>query len=353
MDGMLQSEQIVAFGQPLARRCYEIPKPEGTEVLVRITASGLCHSDLHVQDGFFDLGGGKKIAFGAALTLPLTPGHEIAGEVIAIGPEAEGVAVGDRRIVYPWIGCGRCRWCKKGDELMCGDRRSLGIRADGGFADHVVIPHPRYLVPHDGLTDLQACTLACSGVTALSALRKLPPLAADDALLIVGAGGVGLAGIGFAPSITEARLVVADINPEKRKAALAAGAAHALDSADPAVKDQIKALAPEGFAAAIDFVGSEGSVAFALGNLRRGGTLVMVGLYGGTLPLGLPQIPSKMLTIRGSFVGTLDEMREAARLLAKKPDSGVPVSTRPLSQANAAIEDLRAGKVVGRIVLVP
>jgi len=349
----MQAEQIVAFGQKLERRCYEIPTPKGTEVVVRITASGLCHSDLHVQDGYFDLGGGKKANFGATLKLPLTPGHEIAGEVIAFGPDAKDAAIGDRRIVYPWIGCGTCKFCTRDDEVLCGNKMSLGIRADGGLADHVVVPHPRYLVPYDGLSETQACTLACSGITSLSALKKLPAMTSEDRVLIIGAGGVGLAGIGFAPEITKARIVVADISAEKRKAALEAGAAEAIDSAAADVKDQIKKIAPEGFAGIVDFVGSEASVKFGLDHLGRGGTMILVGLFGGTLPLPLPGIPGRMITLRGSFVGSLEEMREAARLLAKKPGSGVPISTRPLSEANAAIDDLRAGRVVGRVVLVP
>lgn len=349
----MQSEQIVAFGQPLERRCYEIPKPKGTEVLVRITASGVCHSDLHVQDGYFDLGGGKKANFGGGLKLPLTAGHEIAGEVIALGPESKGAAIGDRRIVYPWIGCGICKRCLSDEELLCGDKRSLGIRADGGFAEYVLVPDAKYLVPHDGLTDTQACTLACSGVTALSALKKLPRMTAEDRLLIIGAGGVGLAAIGFAASVTPAMLIVADIAEEKRKAALDVGASEAIDSTAPDVKDRVKKIAPDGFFGVVDFVGSEATVKFGLDNLGRGGTLVLVGLFGGTLPLALPGFSGRMINLRGSFVGTLEEMREAACLLAKKPKSGVPVSTRPLAEANAALDDLRAGRAVGRIVLVP
>lgn len=349
----MQAEQIVAFGERLERRCYEIPTPKGTELVVRITASGVCHSDVHVQDGYFDLGGGKKANFGAGLKLPLTAGHEIAGEVVSIGPDAQGAAVGDRRIVYPWIGCGTCKRCRSDEELLCGNKQSLGIRADGGFADHVVVPHPKYLVPYDGLTDTQACTLACSGITALSALKKLPKMTAEDRILIIGAGGVGLSAVGFAPSVTPATVIVADITDEKQKAAIAAGAAEAIDSTDANVKDRIKQLAPDGFFGVVDFVGSEATVKFGIDNLGRGGTFVLVGLFGGTYPLALPGFSGRMINIRGSFVGTLAELHEAAKLLAKKPKSGVPVSTRPLGEANAALDDLRAGRAVGRIVLVP
>lgn len=349
----MQAEQIVAFGQKLERRCYEIPTPKGTEVVVRITASGVCHSDVHVQDGYFDLGGGKKANFGAALKLPLTAGHEIAGEVLSLGPDAKGASVGDKRIVYPWLGCGTCKRCTSDEELLCGNKRSLGIRLDGGFADHVLVPHPKYLVPHEGLTDIQACTLACSGITALSALKKLPKMTSEDRLLIIGAGGVGLSAVGFASHVTHAQVIVADITDEKRKAAIDAGAADAIDSTDPNVKDHIKQLAPEGFFGVIDFVGSEATMKFGVDNLARGGTLVLVGLFGGTYPLALPGFSGRMISIRGSFVGTLAELHDAAKLLARKPASGVPVTTRPLAAANAALDDLRAGRAVGRIVLVP
>jgi len=213
--------QIVDFGKPLEPRDYPDPEPAGTQVLLRVTGCGVCHSDLHLWDGYFDLGGGKRLDLGGrGMTLPFTMGHEIVGEVIALGPDAEGVAIGQRRVVFPWIGCGECPECRRGEELLCAAPRTLGVRYGGGYADRVMAPHPRYLVDFDGIDEALACTYACSGVTAYSALKKAAAgLTADDSLLVIGAGGVGLSAVQMAGAVTPARIVVADIDEAKRAAA--------------------------------------------------------------------------------------------------------------------------------------
>ena len=130
----MQSQQIVEWGKPLEGREAPTPEPEGTEVLVRVTACGVCHSDLHIWDGYFDLGGGQRITLeDRGVHLPFTMGHEIVGEVEAIGPDAEGVEIGDKRVVYPWIGCGECAVCQADDELLCMTPRTLGTRKPGGY----------------------------------------------------------------------------------------------------------------------------------------------------------------------------------------------------------------------------
>src|SRR5262245_60899429 len=167
--------QIVEWGQPLAARHYPNPTPRGTQVLVRVEACGVCHSDLHIHEGYFDLGGGRKLELAKlGVKLPHTLGHEIVGEVVAVGPDAAGGAkVGDKRLVHPWIGCGACDFCKRGEELLCGAMKSLGARTDGGYADHVLVPHPRYLIDYEGVPADLACTYTCSGVKAFSTLNKL------------------------------------------------------------------------------------------------------------------------------------------------------------------------------------
>src|SRR5258706_3225991 len=229
---------VTAFGAKLPRTDRPTPTPQGTEVLVRITASGVCHSDLHLLDGKFDLGEGESLDVARTMKLPLTLGHEIAGEVAALGPQAAkeggGVAVGARRVVFPWIGCGTCGFCARNEEQLCLRPRALGVSTDGGYADHVMVPHPRYLLEFGDLPDTYACTLACSGLTAFGALRKVAPLLGGaDPLLIIGAGGVGLAGVRLAKHVTRIAPIVADVDPAKREAALAAGAAAAGDSGAP------------------------------------------------------------------------------------------------------------------------
>ena len=177
----VKAYQITQWGKMLEENEVPIPKPTGTEVLIKIRASGICHSDIHIWDGYFDLGSGKRITLEErGLKLPFTMGHEPVGEVVALGPEATGVGIGDRRIVYPWIGCGFCKVCKNGDELLCNDPITVGTRRDGGYAEYLLAPHAKYLVPYDGVDEAFAATAACSGITAYSALKKLKHLKSDQ-----------------------------------------------------------------------------------------------------------------------------------------------------------------------------
>ena len=347
----MESWQIVEWGKPLEKRRYDNPEPEGTQVLVRIDACGVCHSDLHIWDGYFDLGGGNKVSLDRGIKLPFTMGHEIVGKVAAVGPNAEGVAVGDKRIVYPWIGCGDCPACRADNELLCNRSRSLGASVDGGYSDHVLVPHPRYLVDYTGIPTELAGTYACSGITAYSALKKAAAVSDTDDILIIGAGGVGLSAVHFAPAVTKGRIIVADVDPAKRDAALKAGAAEAIDNGAADALRQLRGLSKGGIAAAIDFVGRPETASFGFNALRRGGSLVVVGLYGDAMPLPVAMLPLKMATITGSYVGTLQELREVVSLVQQGRIPPIPVETRPLAAANAALEDLKAGKVVGRVVL--
>ena len=227
----MKSYQITSWGQPLEELEVPIPKPTGSEVLIKITSCGVCHSDIHIWDGFFDLGGGKRITLEErGLGLPFTMGHEPVGEVVELGPDATGVSVGDKRIVYPWIGCGTCEVCKDNNELLCNNPITVGTRRNGGYAEYLLAPHAKYLVPYDGVDEAFAATAACSGITAYSALKKLKHLTAKQTTLIIGAGGVGLAAIGMAKAILKTKIIVADIDPQKRKAAIELGADEVIDN---------------------------------------------------------------------------------------------------------------------------
>jgi D-arabinose 1-dehydrogenase-like Zn-dependent alcohol dehydrogenase len=352
------SYRLTAFGQPLQPVETPTPRLEGTQVLLAIEACGVCHSDLHIWEGYFDLGNERKIvAADGGKLLPLTLGHEIAGTVAALGPDAQGaaaaIAVGDKRMVFPWIGCGQCLQCKAGDEHICNGKAKVpGIFADGGYASHIVVPHPRYLLDYAGLPTELACTYACSGLTAFSALKKVGRLQPDAPLLIVGAGGVGLNAVRMAKSVTGQAPIVADIDAGKRAAALAAGADQVVDpAADGALRSLLKATG--GVAAAIDFVGAPKSFEFAYGAVRKGGRMVMVGLLGGSVTLSLPLVVMRAITIMGSYVGSLVEMRELLDLARRDKSAPLPIATRPLAEANRSLADLKAGKVVGRVVLTP
>ncbi len=346
------SYQVTAYGRRLERREAPLPAPRGEEVVLRVGACGVCHSDVHLWEGAFDLGDGKRLDLTAGRDLPHTLGHEIAGEVVAAGPGATGVSVGDRRVVYPWLGCGACPRCTAGDEHLCPSGHPVGVGRAGGFADHVLLPHPRCLFEYAPLDEAVAATYACSGLTAYGALGKASAaVAAGGDLLIVGLGGVGMAALGLAPSVAEAPVLCADVDRTRLEVAGSRGAAGTIDAAAPDAVKQIRRRTGGGVAAAIDFVGSERSAGFALGALAPGGTLIVVGLFGGALKLALPLLPLRHVTIRGSYVGSPAEMGEMLALGRSGSVPPLPIDERPLGAAQAALDDLRAGRVVGRVVL--
>jgi D-arabinose 1-dehydrogenase-like Zn-dependent alcohol dehydrogenase len=351
----MRSYEIVEFGEPLRAVDRPEPVPQGSEVLLRTLATGVCHSDLHIWDGYYELGGGKRFALKErGLVPPITLGHEIAGEVVAVGPEAAGVQPGDRRVIYPWIGDGTCAVCQRGDEHLCNRPRSLGIQRPGGFATRVLVPHPRYLLPLGKLTPAEAAPYACSGLTTFSALKKVgEAVYRTQPILVIGAGGLGLMCLSLLKALGGHGAVVADIDPVKREAALKAGALAAIDAgATDAVKQaMVAAKAP--LAAAIDFVGASPTARLGTDAVMRGGKYVIVGLFGGDITLALPFLPIRALTIQGSFVGSLAEFKELMALVEAGAVARVPLTERPLGDAEAALRDLRAGKIVGRAILTP
>jgi D-arabinose 1-dehydrogenase-like Zn-dependent alcohol dehydrogenase len=350
----MQSYQIVDWGKPLQLRIRETPVPQGEEVLVRIEASGVCHSDVHIRAGYFDLGGGRQARLSdAGAPLPLTMGHEIAGTVVAMGPQASGVTLGTRGVVYPWIGCGHCGFCAQGRDVDCEAPRSLGTRRDGGYSDHVIVPKGRYIVPVGKVDIHLAATYACSSLTAFGALQKLPPLGGDDRVLLIGAGGLGLAACAIAPLVTEARLVVADIDPAKLGAATRQGAWATFDARDPGGALALKQAAGGPIRGVIDFVGSRDSAQLAMGVATKGTVIIIVGLHGGSLEVPLPLLPTRNLTIRGSYVGRLEDLQALIRFAEEGRLPPIPVTQRPLAEVDRILDELDERRLVGRVVVTP
>jgi alcohol dehydrogenase, propanol-preferring len=351
----MKSYDVVDFAQPLQRREKPTPQPKGTEVLLRTLAAGVCHSDLHIWEGWYDLGGGKRlIAKERGLIPPLTMGHEIVGEVVAFGPDAKGVAVGDKRLAHPWIGCGECAVCRRGEEQLCLSPRFLGVQRPGGYADHVLVPHPRYLLDLGKLSPTQAAPYACSGITTFGALKRVgEAIFREQPIMIIGAGGLGLMCLSLLKAMGGYGAIIADIDPKKREAAVKAGALAAIDaSADDAV-NQAQAAAKGPLAAAIDFVGASATARLGVDALAKGGKYVIVGLFGGDITLSLPLLPMRAITVQGSYVGSLAEMKELLALVATGKVPPVPITAHRLDEANAVLESLKAGRIIGRAVLTP
>ncbi|MGA2198496.1 MAG: alcohol dehydrogenase [Nitrososphaerales archaeon] len=350
--------RLEQFGAPL--RLEKIGLPETEEgVLVRVEAAGVCHTDVHIVSGSYDLGEGNLLRMAdRGIRLPITPGHEIAGVLVDLGGSKNTpLRKGDRVVVYPWLGCGNCRKCAAGYENLCEVRpASLGIFRDGGYAEYVRVPDPRYLVSAAGLDPAQAAPLACSGLTAFSALRKCA-LNKGDLLVIVGAGGLGTTAVQLAKKTTDARVVVLDVHPSKLKLAYELGADETIDSSGRSKVDVISEIAKinggRGADAVIDFVGNPSTSTMGFEMLTKQGRLVLVGLFGGAAAFPLPLFPLKGVQILGSFTGTLGELSEVVRLAAAGAVRPVVSAEYPLEDANAVLQMLEKGEVMGRATLRP
>jgi alcohol dehydrogenase/propanol-preferring alcohol dehydrogenase len=343
---------VVANGAPLENIELPTPEPTGTEVLLEVTHCGVCHSDLHVWEGYYDLGGGQKMSLkDRGVVLPLAMGHEVVGKVVKLGPDAKGVAIGDHRIVYPWVGCGKCAACLSENDNMCLAPRSIGIYQNGGYGTHVVAPHPRHLVALDGLDPSVAATYACSGITVYSAIKKVMPLAPDEPVVLVGAGGLGLNAIAVLKALGHKNIISVDVSEEKLQGALAAGATKAVNGRGEDASARILEAAGGPVLAVIDLVNGSATAAAAFAVLRKGGKLVQVGLFGGELRVPLPIMAIRALTLQGSYVGNVPELRELVALAQAGKLPALPVTTVPMDQANDALQRLHDGKVSGRVVL--
>jgi propanol-preferring alcohol dehydrogenase len=275
----------------------------------------------------------------------------VLGRLVAKGPDAPiaDSEIGKTFLVYPWLGCGTCDICLRDEENYCPKPQSLGVFRPGGYAEKCVVPHPKHLVDVTGIEPTLAATYACSGITAYSALTKIDIDKDKEVLLIMGLGGVGLSGLQIAQALGFRNIVVADIDIAKRELALASGAKLALD---PRSADAVTKLAEAGsVGGAVDFVGAKPTAEFAIAALRKGGTYVVVGLFGGDINLSIPPIVLRAITIRGSYVGNLNELKELIALVRSGKVKPLPVETVSLNGVNEALDRLRAGKVQGRLVI--
>jgi D-arabinose 1-dehydrogenase-like Zn-dependent alcohol dehydrogenase len=355
----MKSFQVAEFNAPLKEVDQPTPQPAGMQVLIKVKAAGVCHSDLHIWEGGYDLGHGRKPLSlkDRGVSLPRTMGHETVGEVVAFGPDIKesdkgGLKVGDVALVYPWLGCGKCATCLAGDENMCLKPNSLGVYCDGGYADHMTAPHPKYLLDLKGLDPVTAAPYACSGVTTYSALKKVEKDFATP-IVIFGAGGLGLMALSLLKAMGGKGAIVVDIDARKREAAEKAGALATVDGKAPDALEQLAKKAGEPIHAVIDLVGNAATTQLGFDCLTKGGKLVIVGLFGGGAPWALPLIPIKAITIQGSYVGNLRETQELLDLVRTKKIAPIPVTAMPFAKANDALVDLQQGRLVGRAVLTP
>ena len=350
----MKSYDVTEWGKPLQLALRETPKPQGTEMLIKLKYSGVCHSDVHIRDGYFDLGGGKKFQMSdRGMKPPVTMGHEPFGTVLSAGAEVDQAAgaglIGKDMLVYPWTGCGTCARCLEGQDNWCGAPRYIGIQRSGGYGDHLLVPHPRYLIDAGGIDPTFAPILACSGLTTYSAVNKLKPFAENDWIVIMGAGGLGLMAVAMLRAMGHTRIVSCDIDAGKAQAAKDAGAAEFMNAADAGTLAKLHALAG-GVAGVVDLVGATATATLGLACLRKGGRYVLVGLFGGEVPLSLVPLAQRALTIQGSYVGNLQELKEVVALAKSGKLKPIPVEVRAASEISRTLDELKAGTVIGRVV---
>lgn len=342
---MMRAARLHELGARFVLEDVPTPEPGPGEVLVRVAGAGVCHSDLHGRDGV-----------AGRLPLPLIMGHENAGYVASLGAGVEpidGCGVGDPVVIFGGWGCGRCRFCLGGREQMCGVFQWGGLGRDGGYADYLLVPAARHLLPTRGLDPVEAAPLTDAALTPYSAVKKvLPLLQSGTSALVIGAGGLGQYAIQFLKLLTASTVIVADTSATKRATAAALGADVTIDPAGPDAAGQIRTCAGgEGVVAVLDFVGTDATMTLGAGLLARQGTFVLLGLAGGATTFGFGRSAMEC-TLMTSNWGSRNELDEVLALAAAGRLVG-RIERHPLAAINDVFDRLAAGRIDGRAVLTP
>jgi len=342
----MRALRLLAWGAPPELVEVPVPEPHGSELLLRVDAAGLCHSDLHIMDA---------PAGALPYELPFTLGHEVVGTVVATGDEVEAGWLGRRAAVHGVWSCGRCRQCHRGRENYCFALTGPiggGIGRDGGLADYMLVPAPRHLVPADGIDPVTVAPLTDAGLTAQHALDSHRELLPGATVVVIGVGGLGHLALQLLAGHDPACVVAVEPRTAGRQLAMKLGA----DAVVPAVADASAWLdgcgGGHGADLVLDFVGTQDTMADGAELLAPGGRLVVVGSAGGRLEVGKSARLERGWGVSAPFWGTCRDLAavvglaEAGRIRAE-------VETYRLGEALAAYDCLRAGRVHGRAVVVP
>lgn len=334
----MRAAVVSNFGKPLSIEEVPVRLPGQGQILVRVVASGVCHTDLHAADGDWPV----------KPNLPFIPGHEGVGHISAVGAGVENLKEGDR-VGVPWLhsACGKCEFCLTGWETLCPQQQNTGYSVNGGFADYVLAPAAYVGRIPEGLNAVEVAPILCAGVTTYKGLKETDTKPGDW-VVIVGVGGLGHVAVQYAKAMG-LHVAAVDVGIDKLELAKRLGAELTVNAAaeDPASVIQkqvggahgvlVTAVSPKVFRQAIDM-------------LRRGGTCVLVGLPPGDFPTPIFDVVLKGLTIRGSIVGTRKDLEESLQFAAEGKVKAT-IETQPLDAINDVFERLRNGKVNGRVVL--
>jgi alcohol dehydrogenase, propanol-preferring len=322
-----------------------VPEPQGSEVLVEVTAAGLCRSDLHIMSSPSGV---------YPYTLPFTLGHETAGRVAALGPAVSGVAEGDLVVVYSRWGCGSCWQCANGRDNACARTQrgphGAGLGRNGGLADYLLVPSARYLVPALGLDPVHAAPLTDAALTSYHAVKlSLAQLRPGSTALVLGVGGLGHLAVQILKAISSARVLAVDVRQSALDLAREAGADAVLSAEGLTAGDVRAELGTDGATVALDFVGSDATLELAAGSVAQGGDVAYVGRGGGQLRVKPGLIPYEC-TVRMPTWGTLAELTEVVAL-AQSGAIHSEAEVYSLDDAVSAYRRLEQGEVLGRAVI--
>jgi len=330
------------FKQPLVIQEIERPAPGPEEILVEVEACGVCHSDLHVADGDWK-------QFAAIVKKPLILGHEIVGRIVERGGAVRDLEVGTR-VGVPWIHwtCGECESCREGNENLCPKQKITGVTVDGGYAEFVKAPASHVTPIPDAISSAEAAPLLCAGVTVYRALRK-GQIARGQRLAIFGIGGLGHLAIQIGHELG-AEVTAIDISEDKLALAKRLGAEHTLNALE---KDAVRQLRRTGGVhVALVTSASKAAYDMAFAGLRPAGCLLVVGLPAENICFPPILMAGREVHIHASAVGTREDLRQVLAMAAAGKVR-CEVATRPLAEVNQVLEELRGGRVTGRIVVLP
>jgi NAD+-dependent secondary alcohol dehydrogenase Adh1 len=352
----MKAARLHEYHQALKLDQVDEPKASGPfDVVVKIGAAGLCRTDLHIQEG--------QWAEKSQVVLPYTPGHENAGWVHEVGSGVSDVEVGDTVIVHPFISCGLCTPCRRGDDMHCVNGSFPGINRDGGFAD-LLLTSARSVIKLDpSLEPASIAALADAGLTAIHAVKKaIPVLGAGTKAVVIGAGGLGHIGIQCLKAYTPTEIIVVD--PSEKALALAKemGADHTIkvdtqrtSSSGTGGSSHIEAVLEltdgMGAEAIIDFVGENGAVEDGVAMIQDGGFYYVIG-YGQNIDIPTIDVISREISFIGNLVGTYVDLEDLMTLTAQGKVT-LHTSTYPLDAVNDAMADLDGGRLQGRGILIP
>jgi len=345
LPATMRAARLHEYGKPLLIDELAVPRPGAGEVVIRVRGAGFCHSDAHVIGG--------DIPF--LPCMPLTLGHENAGEVAAVGAGVRTVKDGDAVAVYGGWGDGVCDYCVSGDENLCMQAQWVGLsNYDGGYAEFLLVPHERYLVKLKRLDPQVAAPLTDAALTPYRAIKRaLPAMSPDYPALVIGAGGLGQFAIKLLRLLGGSEIIVADIADDKLATARELGAQHTINSRDTAALEKIRDISPGGVAAAFDFVGVETTLALAFGATRRLGRVVQVGLAGGAAALTPLFSWQPEVSYSVSYWGNLRELREVLAMADDGRLTPIALELAPLDDINDVYDRLRKGDIKGRAVITP